>query len=254
LQLFSGYLAALRSAVVLDASGGPQRTLRRLAREIFSVSNLFFSLLVGALVAGAVFVVADKFRSLMAAGSGEFAAVPGRHGLVQGRFDNESQGQQAAFNPYKRLGTKIAFAIPFLAALVCLVWSRDALYDLFAAAREHVGAIEEQITGPADAGYATFSADNASGASGASGGWPLTQSSTTTVSGGGPGFINRVVSGFAVPFREYHWHQPVEHHFSGSGNTWAGSPHGGVPWRQPAPSFSTTVSRPAMSMASRPRR
>jgi hypothetical protein len=251
LQLFGGYLATLRSAVVPDASGGPQRTLRRLAREIFSVSNLFFSLLVGALVAGAVFVVADKFRSLMDTGSGELAAVPGRHGLVQGRFDNEAQGQQAAFNPYKQLGTKIAFAIPFLAALVCLVWSRDALYDLFVTAREHVSAIEEQITGPADAGYATFSADNASGASGGS---PFTMRSRTTVNGSGPGFINRVVSGFGVPFREYRWHQPVEHHFSGSGNTWASSPHGGAQWRQPAPSFSTTVSRPAMSMASRPRR
>jgi hypothetical protein len=251
LQLFGGYLATLRSAVVLDASGGPQRTLQRLAREIFSVSTFFFSLLVGALVAGAVFVVADKFRSLMDAGSAEFAAVPRRHGLVHGGFDNESQGQQPAFNPYKQLGTKIAFAIPFLTALVCLIWSRDALYDLFATAREHVGAIEERMTGPADAGYATFSADNASGVSG---GWPFTESSTTTVNGGSPGFINRVVSGFAVPFREYRWHRPAEHHFSASENRWAGSPHGGVQWRQPAPSFSTTVSRPAMSMASRPRR
>jgi hypothetical protein len=221
-------------------------------REIFGVSNLVYSLLIGVLVAGAIFVVADKFRRLMDAGSAEFAAVPGRHSLTQSGFDKESQGQYAAFNPYRQLGTNLAFAIPFLAALVCLVWARDTLYDLFATAREHVAAIEEQMTTPADPPYATFSGDYASGAPMSGGGLSLTES--TTINGGGPGFINRAVSGFAVPFGEYHWHQPAEHHFSSSGNTWAGSPHGGVQWRQPARSSSTTVSRPAMSMASRPRR
>jgi hypothetical protein len=214
------------------------------------MGNLFFALLIGVLVAGAVFVVADKFWRLFDAGSVEVAAVPGLRSLGQSAFDSGSQGEHAAFNPYKQLGAKIAFAIPVLAAVVCLAWSHDALYDLFAAARGHAAALEEQILGPGDDGYA-FGSGSTNGAPISGGGLSLTES--TTVNGGNPGFINRVVSGFAVPFREYRWHEPAEHHFSGSGNTWAGAPHGGVQWRQPAPSFPTVMSRSATTMASRPR-
>jgi hypothetical protein len=64
------------------------------------------------------------------------------------------------------------------------------------------------------------------------------------------------VSGFAVPFREYRWHQPAERHFSESGNRWVGAQHAGVQWRPPtssAPSFPMVSSRSATTMASRPR-
>jgi len=218
------------------------------------VSNLFFALLIGVLVAGAVFVVADKLRRLLDAGSGELAAVPGRASLRQSGFDNEFQGQHATFDFYKQLGAKIAFAIPVLAAVVCLAWSHDARYDLFAAARGHAAALEEQILGPGDAGYA-FGSGSANGAPISGGGLSLTES--TTVNGGNPGFMNRVVSGFAVPFREYRWHAPAEHHFSESGNRWVGPQHSGVQWRPPtpsAPSFPMVSSRSATTMASRPRR
>jgi hypothetical protein len=215
------------------------------------VSNLFLSLLIGVLVAGAVFVVAEKFRSLLDAGNAEFANVPGLRSLGQSGFENESQGQPAASNLYKQLGTRIAFAVPALVALFFLVWSHDALYDLFVAARGHAAALEQQVLGPADAGYA-FSGGSANGTPISAGGLSLTDN--TTVSGGSPGFVNHVVSGFAVPFREYRWHQPVEGHVSGSGYTWGGAPHGGVQWRPPAPSFPTVSSRAVTTMASRPRR
>ncbi len=232
-------------------SGGPQRKLLRLECETFGVSNLLFSLLIGALVAGAAFIVADKVRSLLDAGNTEFATAPGLRSLGQSGFENEAQGQPAAFSLYKQLGTRIAFAVPALAALVFLVWSHDALYDLFTAARGHAAAFEQQILGPSDAGYA-FSGGSASGAPISGGGLSLRESNT--VNGGNPGFFNHVVSGFAVPFRDYRWHQPAEHNFSESGNRWAGAPHGGFQWHQPAPSFPTVMSRPAAAVAPRPRR
>jgi hypothetical protein len=182
------------------------------------------------------------------AGNAEFPAAPGLRSLGQGGFDGAPQGQPAASNLYKQLGAKIAFAIPALAAVCFLVWSHDALYDLFVAARGQAAAFEEQILGPADAESA-FSGGSANGAPG--GGLSLTE--RTTVTGGASGFINHVVSGFAVPFREYRWHEPAEHHFAGFGNTSVGATHGGVQWRQPATSVPTVSSRGTTMMASRPR-
>jgi hypothetical protein len=210
------------------------------------VINLFFSLLVGVLVAGAVFVVADRFRGLLDAGSAEFAAVPGRGSLVQAGLNNESQEQLAASNLYKQLGIKLAFGIPVLAALFYLVWSYDTLHDLLGAARERATALEDQILGPADAGLA-FGSGTAAGTHILGSGQPFTE---TTISGSGSEMIDRTGPGYALPFRGYRWREPAERHLPDFGNRWVGQRHAGVAWQRPAPSFPTAVSRAAPSFPS----
>jgi hypothetical protein len=225
------------------------------------VSNLLFSLLIGALVAGATFVAVDKLRSLIDAGSAEFAAVSRPRSLVQTGLDNESQGQHSVSNPYKQLGIKIAFGIPVLAVLFYLVWPYHALYDLFVAAREHATDLEEQILGPTDAGFALGSGAAASAPTFGDGGQSYTE---TTISGGRTEIINHAVPeyapSYALPFRGYRWHQPVERRVPDLANRWGGERHGGVEWRRATSSFPTTVSRPptmasrSPAVASRPRR
>jgi hypothetical protein len=224
------------------------------------VGNLFFSLLVGALVAGVVFVAADKLRSLIDAGSAELGPVPGGRSLAQTAFDDESQEQHAASNPYKGFGIKIAFGIPVLAALYFLVWPHDAFTDLFAAAREQAAALEEQVLGPADTGFA-FGSGTAGSTPVSGGRLPYTE---TTTSGGGSEIIDHVVPGYApgylLPFRWYRWHQPTERRVPDLTNRWAGERHVGSEWRRTAPSFPTGVSRAATvvsrfpTVASRSRR
>jgi hypothetical protein len=224
------------------------------------VSNLLFSLLIGVLVAGAAFVAVDKLRSLIDAGSAEFVAVPKLPSSVQTGLGNQSQGQRSAPNPYKQLGIKIAFGIPVLAALFYLVWPYHALYDLFVAAREHATDLEQQILGPADAGFALGGGMAVSTPISGDGGRSYTE---TTIIGGRTEIINHAVPeyapSYALPFRGYRWHQPVERRVPDLANRWVGERHGGE-WRRAAPSFPMTVSRPptmvsrAPTVASRSRR
>jgi hypothetical protein len=214
------------------------------------VSNLFFSLLIGGLVAGAVFVVADKLRRLSGVGSAEVVAVPGHRSLTQSPFDSESQGQLAAANPFAKGGMKAALGVSVLIALGCVAWPYYTLHKLSAVAPNgNAAALEEQ-------GGAVAEAESAMGAgsgSGTSSSEDGQQHTSPAVSGGSSGFINRVVPGFAIPFREYRWHQPVEQRAPQFGNRSVVAPHGGVQWRQPAPSYPTVASRAATTMASRPR-
>ena len=77
----------------------------------------------------------------------------------------------------------------------------------------------------------------------------------TTIIGGRTEIINHAVReyapSYALPFRGYRWHQPVERRVPDLANRWVGERHGGE-WRRAAPSFPTTVSRP-QTMVSRSR-
>jgi hypothetical protein len=146
---------------------------------------------------------------------------------------------------------KAALGVSVLIALGCVAWPYYTLHKVSAAAPNgDATALEEQAGAAADA----ESAMGAGSGSGTSSSEDGPQHTSTAVSGGSSGFINRVVPGFAIPFREYRWHQPVEQRAPQFGNRPVVAPHAGVQWRPPAPSFPMVSSRATTTMASRPRR
>jgi hypothetical protein len=209
---------------------------------------LFISLLIGVLVAGAVFFVAAKFLSLIEAGSAEIVATPTPHSLVQ----TGSEGQRAAFSPFEGRGIEIAAGVSALAFLSCLVWHYYPLYKTaLAVLNGDTAALEEQFGGPAsvESAFGGGNSNNrAIGSAISSGGQPYTE---TTTSEGGSGIIGYGERGYALRFRDDRWRQPAERHLPEFGNRWVGERHSGVELRRAAPSFPTAVSRPTVVSRSR---
>jgi hypothetical protein len=195
------------------------------------VGSLFTSLLIGVLVAGAVFVVADKLRSRIDARGAAFVG--------------------AASNLFEGRGLEIAGGISVLTFLFCVAWHDYPLFKApFSVLNGDASAVEEQDGSPANAGYAFGSGAPASPT--ISGG--SQQYSSTAASGGGSEIINRTDPGYAIGFWNNRWRGPAERHLPEFGNRWTGERRsgGGVAWRPPAASVPTVVSRPMV--ASRPRR
>ena len=219
------------------------------------MSNLFISLLIGVLAAGAVFLIAAKFLSLMEAGSAEIVATPTFPGLVQ----TGSQGPRTASSPYQGRGIEIAAGVSALALLGCLIWHYYPLYKTaFAVLSSDAAALEQQFVGPASVESAFGSGNGGNRAFGSaisSGGQPYTE---TTTSEGGSEIIGYGEPGYGLRFREDRWQQPAERRLPEFGNRWTGERHGNIEWRRPAPSFPTAVSRPTVmsrpTVASRTRR
>ncbi len=195
------------------------------------MGSLFTSLLIGVLVAGVVFVAADKIRSRIDAGGAVFVG--------------------AASNLFEGRGIEIASGISVLAVLFCLVWHYYPLYKVpFSVLNGDASALEEQDGASANAGYA-FGSSAATSPTISGGGQ---QYSSTTASGGGYEIVNRAEPGYGPGFWNNRWRGPAEHRLPEFGNRWTGERRsgGGVAWRPPAASVPTVVSRPMV--ASRPRR
>jgi hypothetical protein len=195
------------------------------------VGSLFTSLLIGVLVAGAVFVVSDKLRSRIDARGAAFVG--------------------AASNLFEGRGLEIAGGISVLTFLFCVAWHDYPLFKApFSVLNGNASAVEEQDGSPVNAGYAFGGGSAASPSISGVG----QQYSSTTASGGGSEIINRTDPGYAIGFWNNRWRGPAERHLPEFGNRWTGERRsgGGVAWRPPAVSVPTVVSRPMV--ASRPRR
>ena len=213
------------------------------------MGSLFTSLLIGVLVAGAVFVVADKLRGLMDGRSAVFAGTPEPGNLVQTAFDSESPGRRAVWNPFEGRGIEIATGISLLAFLSCLVWHYYPLYDRAVAVLTGSAAgLEERGAGFDDVGSA-LGIGAPTGTPGFGSGRQFTE---TTVSGGSSGTVNYTEREYLIPFRGYHWHQPAVHSTPEFGNRWGGGQHSSFVSPRAVASSPTIMSHPMA--ASRPRR
>jgi hypothetical protein len=213
------------------------------------VGSLLPSLLIGVLVAGAVFVVADRLRGLMDARSVVFAGAPRPGSLVQTGSDNESPGRRAAWNPFEGRGIEIAAGISLLAFLSCLVWHYYPLYDRAVAVLTGSAAgLEERGAGFDDVGSA-FGIGAPTSTPGSGSGRQYTD---TTVSGGSSGTVNYTEREYLIPFRGYHGHQPAVRSAPAFGNGWGGGQHSSFASPRAIASSPTIVSHPMA--ASRPRR